>query len=78
MYHPWGHPGAFLPEVQVEPTASTLYDADKPDLAAAYLTFHSATKAMHGIRRPQGDEINAGKEQAVNCLVGHDPGQQTN
>jgi dipeptidase len=114
MYHTCERPETFLPEVtqaiegfeakllaearQVEATAGALYDADKPDLAAEYLTFYSATKAMdglrlgqdllagvearmkavHGIRQPEGGDINAGKEQTVNCLVGHDPDQPSN
>jgi dipeptidase len=59
------HQGKYLPEVtealeafesrliadqeSVEETARTLYDAGRPDLARAYLTYYSHTEAMNGL-----------------------------
>jgi dipeptidase len=63
------HEEKFLPEVTealaafesrligqqsiVEQTALTLYQADQPELARQYLTYHSQTEAMNGLRLGQ-------------------------
>lgn len=36
-------------------------------------SIEARTRVLFGIREPKGDEINAGKMETVNCLVGFDP-----
>ena len=84
LYYTCSRPEEFLPEVHTafeafeararednvtaSQIASTLYSAGKPDLASAYLTEYSQTKAMDGLRL--GQALTAGIEARTKWQYG--------